>query len=240
MLPDPVPTAATFSSTHDPAVADPRARDHRPPTTLRGRIRRVRRWIRVFLVLFGLFMLWMSWALPLNRALAPLPEPTLVLLDRHGEAYARRGALKEEPVDTRRLPEHVVAAVLSIEDRRFFTHHGIDPLGIARAAMRNAKAGGIEQGGSTITQQLAKTSFLSSERTFRRKVQEGLIALWLELRLDKHEILSRYTTMAVSTVADEVPLSRNQVYVMPPDVLLGVRDGRLQIKKRPAGRAHEF
>src|SRR5688572_17855774 len=161
MLPDPVPTAATFSATQAPGVADARATGPRPAATLRSRIRRARRWIRIFLVLFGLFMLWMSWALPINRALAPLPEPTLVLLDRNGEPYARRGALKEAPVDTRRLPAHVVAAVLAIEDRRFFAHAGIDLRGIARAAVHNTKAGSIEQGGSTITQQLAKTSFLS-------------------------------------------------------------------------------
>ena len=192
MLPDPVPTAATLSAAQDSTNAGTGAPDRTRKPAWRLKIGTLRRWIRIGLVLFGLLMLWLSWALPINRALAPLENPTLVLLDRHGEAYARRGALKEEPVDTRRLPPHVVAAVLAIEDRRFFTHMGIDPRGIARAAVQNTKAGTIEQGGSTITQQLAKTSFLSSERTFRRKVQEGLIALYLELRLDKHEILSRY------------------------------------------------
>jgi penicillin-binding protein 1A len=191
MLPDPVPTAATLSAAQDSTFTGTGA-PLRTPKPWRARVRTARRWIRIALVLFGLLMLWMSWALPINRALAPLPEPTLVLLDRNGEPYARRGALKEAPVDTRRLPAHVVAAVLAIEDRRFFAHAGIDLRGIARAAVHNTKAGSIEQGGSTITQQLAKTSFLSSERTFRRKVQEGLIALYLELRLDKHEILSRY------------------------------------------------
>ena len=152
-----------------------------------------RRWIlAVALVLALLPLLWLLWALPVNRALEPLPKPTLVLLDRHGEAYARRGALKLEPVDSRRLPQHVVDAVLAIEDRRFYRHDGIDPRGIARAMWHNARAGGMEQGGSTITQQLAKTSFLTPERTLRRKFQEAAIALWLEARLDKDEILSRY------------------------------------------------
>lgn len=122
----------------------------------------------------------------------PLPEPTLILLDRTGESFARRGAYKEAPVDARELPAHVRDAVLSIEDRRFYAHGGIDLRGVVRAARHNAKAGKIEQGGSTITQQLAKTSFLPSDRTFRRKAQEAMIALWLELRLDKNEILSRY------------------------------------------------
>lgn len=136
--------------------------------------------------------LWLSWALPVSRALDPLPEATLVLLDSEGQPFARRGSLKEAPVDVRTLPSHVRDAVLAIEDRRFYRHFGIDLRGVARAARHNAKAGQIEQGGSTITQQLAKTSFLPADRTFRRKAQEALIALWLELRLDKDEILSRY------------------------------------------------
>ena len=135
---------------------------------------------------------WLSWALPVSKALEPLPEATLVLLDSEGTPYARRGALKEAPVDARALPAHVRDAVLAIEDRRFYRHSGIDLRGVARAARHNARAGQIEQGGSTITQQLAKTSFLPAERTFRRKAQEALIALWLEARLDKDEILSRY------------------------------------------------
>jgi len=146
------------------------------------------------LVLAGVLagVLWLSWALPLDRALDPLPTPTLVLLDRHGEAYARRGETKLEPVDARTLPQPVVDAVIAIEDRRFRQHHGIDLRGLARAAWHDARAGAVEQGGSTITQQLAKTTFLHPQRTVRRKLQEAVIALWLEARLDKDEILSRY------------------------------------------------
>jgi penicillin-binding protein 1A len=142
----------------------------------------------VLLVVF----IWLSWALPISRALEPLPEATLVLVDREGTPFARRGALKEAPVDIRNLPPYVRDAVVAIEDRRFYQHVGIDLRGVARAARHNARAGQIEQGGSTITQQLAKTSFLPADRTFRRKAQEALIAFWLEARLDKDEILSRY------------------------------------------------
>jgi penicillin-binding protein 1A len=142
--------------------------------------------------LLVLVFAWLSWALPLSRALEPLPEPTLILLDRTGQSFARRGAYKETPVDVRLLPLHVRNAVLAIEDRRFYSHSGIDLRGVARAARHNAKAGKVEQGGSTITQQLAKTSFLPSERSFRRKAREALIAMWLEARLSKNEILSRY------------------------------------------------
>src|SRR4028119_300775 len=84
------------------------------------------------------------------------------------------------------------AAFARVEDRRFHRHLGVDPRGIARAMFANARAGGVRQGGSTITQQLAKTSFLSSDRSLRRKAQEVIIALWLEAWLTKDDILSRY------------------------------------------------
>jgi penicillin-binding protein 1A len=141
---------------------------------------------------FATLVAWASWRLPLDRALAPLPDPTLVLLDADGEPFARRGAYKEAPVKVGELPEHVVEAVLAIEDRRFYHHAGLDPRGIARALWHDLHAGAAEQGGSTVTQQLAKTAFLSPERSWRRKVQEAAIAVWLEVRLDKDEILSRY------------------------------------------------
>lgn len=151
-----------------------------------------RRLLLVALGGFLLFFVWMTWRLPLNRALEPLPDPTLVLLDRNGEPFARRGAYKEAPVDALELPPHVTAAFLAIEDRRFHDHFGVDLRGIARAALHNARAGEVEQGGSTITQQLAKTAFLEPDRTFRRKIREALIAVYLEARLSKDEILSRY------------------------------------------------
>ncbi|HVF35973.1 MAG TPA: transglycosylase domain-containing protein, partial [Candidatus Saccharimonadia bacterium] len=186
-----LPAAAAGAAT-EPLTGAPASAGRRRRAALRAKLARVPRWLWILLGVVTIALLWLAWALPLNRALAPLPEPTLVLFDRNGEAYARRGALKEEPVDSRRLPDYVVDAVLSIEDRRFFSHTGIDPRGVARALVRNSKAGAIEQGGSTITQQLAKTSFLTPERTVRRKLQEALIAVWIEARLDKDEILSRY------------------------------------------------
>ena len=151
-----------------------------------------RRLVLVALGVLALLFIWMTWALPLNRALEPLPDPTLVLLDRNGEPFARRGAYKEAPVDVATLPPHVTAALLAIEDRRFHDHFGVDLRGIARAALHNARAGEVEQGGSTITQQLAKTAFLEPDRTFRRKIREAIIAVYLEARLSKEEILSRY------------------------------------------------
>ena len=86
------------------------------------------------------------------------------------------------------VPPHFVDALLSMEDRRFYYHLGIDPIGLARAAQRNRAAGRIVEGGSTLTQQLIKYSFLSSDRTFDRKKKEAWLALSLELRLSKDEI----------------------------------------------------
>ena len=115
-----------------------------------------------------------------------------MLTDSGGRPIARRGDYKEAPVDLAELPSYVPAALIAIEDRRFYSHIGIDPRGIARALSRNIAAGGVTQGGSTLTQQLAKTSFLSADRSIARKLQEVVIAFWLEARLSKDEILERY------------------------------------------------
>ena len=135
---------------------------------------------------------WLGSSLPISRALEPLPSRAIILLDNQGQPFARRGAYKEAPVVIKALPPHVPAAFLAIEDRRFRHHLGLDLVGIVRASMVNLKAHRTVQGGSTITQQLAKNAFLEPERSLRRKGQEALIALWLELRLSKDEILSRY------------------------------------------------
>ncbi|WP_165188391.1 transglycosylase domain-containing protein [Caulobacter soli] len=132
------------------------------------------------------------WSLPLGRALEPLANPTLVIVAADGSPIARRGSYKEAPVVVSKLPAYVPGAFIAIEDRRFYSHMGVDPKAILRAVGANAKAGGVSEGGSTITQQLAKNAFLSNKRTFRRKIQEVLIALYLDARLSKDEILSRY------------------------------------------------
>jgi penicillin-binding protein 1A len=113
-------------------------------------------------------------------------------LSSEGRPIARRGAIKDRPVAARALDPLTPAAFVAIEDRRFYRHWGVDPRAIGRAMVANVRAGGVRQGGSTITQQLAKTSFLSSDRSLRRKAQEVIIAFWLEAWLTKEEILSRY------------------------------------------------
>ncbi len=164
-----------------------------PPPPRRGF---VRRWWKLILavVLLTLIALgiWLVVTAPLGRALEPLKNPSLVLLDAAGTPIARRGDYKEAPVTVAELPKYVPAAFVAIEDRRFYSHWGVDPQGIARAMFRNAEAGGVTEGGSTLTQQLAKTSFLSSDRTIKRKLQEVIIAFYLESRLSKDAILSRY------------------------------------------------
>jgi penicillin-binding protein 1A len=156
-------------------------------------IRPYRWWIAGGIVgLLGLLLAWLVVTAPLGRALEPAKQPSLIITDMNGKAIARRGDYKEEPVKIALLPAHVPAAFIAIEDRRFHDHLGIDPIGIFRALVTNAQAGGVRQGGSTLTQQLAKTSFLSSERSIKRKLQEIIIALYLEARLSKDEILQNY------------------------------------------------
>lgn len=117
--------------------------------------------------------------------------PVVRILARDGSVIAERGAAHEYmPFDL--LPAHVTNAVVAIEDRRFFEHWGLDPLGLARALLVNLRAGRFAQGGSTLTQQLAKNLFLSPERTLARKIEELGLALWLELRLSKRDILELY------------------------------------------------
>ena len=158
-----------------------------------ARVRPWRWWIAGGIVgLFGLLVAWLVATAPLGRALEPAKQPSLIITDMNGKPIARRGDYKEEPVKIAQLPAYVPAAFIAIEDRRFRDHWGIDPIGILRALATNAQAGGVRQGGSTLTQQLAKTSFLSSERSIKRKLQEIIIALYLEARLSKDEILQNY------------------------------------------------
>ncbi|MEO6387733.1 MAG: transglycosylase domain-containing protein, partial [Croceibacterium sp.] len=141
-------------------------------------------------------LLWLIVTAPLSRALEPLDDPAMLLLSQEGLPIARRGAIKDEPVEVARLNTLTPAAFIAIEDRRFNRHWGIDPRAIGRAFVTNFTAGGVKQGGSTITQQLAKTSFLSSDRSYKRKAQEVIIAFWLEAWLTKDEILERYLSNA--------------------------------------------
>ena len=130
-----------------------------------SRVRLVKRIIRIAALLFALAVLWLVVTAPLSRSLGPVAAPSITILSAEGEPIARRGAIIGAPVDVMRLPPHVGQAFIAIEDRRFFRHVGIDPWGIGRAIWRDLRAGRMLEGGSTISQQLAKTSFLSPART---------------------------------------------------------------------------
>ncbi|MBB6483156.1 transglycosylase domain-containing protein [Rhizobium lusitanum] len=116
----------------------------------------------------------------------------VTFLDRYGNVIGHRGIIHENSVPVDQLPDYFIKAVLATEDRRFFDHFGIDVIGLFRAVTVNAQAGGVVQGGSTLTQQLAKNIFLSNERSIERKIKEAFLAIWLEANLSKKEILSLY------------------------------------------------
>ena len=143
------------------------------------------------LALLMLVVAWLAVTAPLSRSLKPIAPPSVSLMSADGHLIARRGAIIDRPVSMADLPKHVPQAFMAIEDRRFYSHWGVDPRGVARAAWHNLWSDGSSQGGSTITQQLAKGVFLSSDRTFGRKAREALIAFWLEAWLTKDQSFER-------------------------------------------------
>ncbi len=169
---------------------------------------RVRGFTRVLFELMGEAATWGTAGAVLMLALAqPAFEATkgdwknrgtfaVTFLDRYGNVIGHRGIIHEDSVPVDALPDHFVKAVLATEDRRFFEHFGIDFLGLIRAMSENARAGEVVQGGSTLSQQLAKNIFLSNERSLERKVKEAFLSLWLEANFSKKEILRMYLDRA--------------------------------------------
>ncbi len=138
----------------------------------------------------GAVLVWFARDLPRpETALDAARRPGLSLQDRGGHVFATYGDLVGEPLRLSQLPRWLPDAAVSVEDRRFYQHFGLDPVGILRALTVNLRSGRLVQGGSTITQQVAKTLFLTNARTFRRKVQELMLTLWLEHSFSKQEIL---------------------------------------------------
>jgi penicillin-binding protein 1A len=121
---------------------------------------------------------------------------SVTFLDRYGNQIGQRGILHKDGVPLDKMPDYVIKAVLATEDRRFFEHYGIDFLGLTRALSENVRANGVVQGGSTLTQQLAKNLFLTNERTLERKIKEAFLSVWLEANLSKKEILQLYLDRA--------------------------------------------
>ncbi len=149
----------------------------------------------------GVLFLMLALAIPAFRQTADQDwlkksELAVTFLDRYGNEIGSRGIKHNDSVPLEEMPDHLIKAVLATEDRRFYDHFGIDLYGTFRALMTNAKAGSVVQGGSTITQQLAKNLFLNNERTLERKINEAFLAIWLESRLSKNEILKLYLDRA--------------------------------------------
>jgi penicillin-binding protein 1A len=144
-------------------------------------------------IILGLMLAWYAADLPdVTKAMVFERRPTIIVKASDGTVLDRYGDIKGESVSVEDLPTNLIYAILAIEDRRFYEHIGIDWKGIARAMLVNIRHGGYVQGGSTITQQLAKNLFLSKDRKLKRKIQEAMLALWLEKKLTKDEILSAY------------------------------------------------
>jgi penicillin-binding protein 1A len=138
-------------------------------------------------------VVWVGAHLPPIQSLEiPKRPPTIQIVGLNGRVLATRGDMGGAAVPVDELPSYVPNAFIAIEDRRFYSHHGIDPIGLVRAVIANAFHRGQTQGGSTITQQLAKNLFLTRERTLTRKLQEIALALWLEHKFSKAQILDLY------------------------------------------------
>ncbi len=147
----------------------------------------------VAFLLVSAYVAWCAYTMPdINQAINRTRQPSTTLIAENGNEIHSFGAVYSEIVKARDLPKHVTDAVVYTEDRRFYQHHGFDVISFARAMLANLFAGRYAQGGSTITQQVAKNLFLTNQKTVSRKVQELLLAFWLEYKFTKEQILSLY------------------------------------------------
>jgi penicillin-binding protein 1A len=144
------------------------------------------------IALGGVFAYYASRLPPIDQLAVPKRPPNIAILADDGTLLVNRGDSGGPAVRLIDLPPYLPKAFISIEDRRFYSHHGVDPLGTARALIRDIAGRGAVEGGSTLTQQLAKNLFLTQERTLSRKIQEAILALWLERRYSKDQILELY------------------------------------------------
>jgi penicillin-binding protein 1A len=174
-----------------------RARRKRRRFRLRLDARRLAYWMFVLsiwgvLSLVALFIVVSLRLPPLQSLVVPQRPPSVTILGVDGKPFATRGDMGGESIPLKALPPYLPQAFIAIEDRRFHSHFGIDPLGLARAVVVNLSSMSIREGGSTLTQQLAKNLYLTEKRTIMRKLDELVLALWLEARFTKGEILELY------------------------------------------------
>jgi penicillin-binding protein 1A len=151
------------------------------------------------LCLSGLGVLWFSYDLPdINRLQATVRRPSVTILTQDGTVIGTYGDLHEDMIRVQELSPYIPQALMAIEDRRFYSHFGVDVIGLIRAAYTNYRADRVVQGGSTITQQLAKNFLMSQglykhgDRSLRRKIQEAIMAVWLEWHFTKDQIMTVY------------------------------------------------
>ncbi|MGB5183237.1 MAG: PBP1A family penicillin-binding protein, partial [Xanthobacteraceae bacterium] len=176
---------------------DPSPRKRKRAGRRRVVLRRTLYWGAVFalwalIAAIGLLVFIFIHLPPIQSLEIPKRPPSVLILGDNGATLATRGDMGGAAVPIGELPDYVPNAFIAIEDRRFYTHHGVDPFGIARALVTDVLHRGTAQGGSTITQQLAKNLFLTQERTVTRKLQEIVLALWLEHKYSKRQILELY------------------------------------------------
>jgi penicillin-binding protein 1A len=182
-----------------PAAAPPARPAPRPPARSFGRRAAIfaARWCLVvgiwIMVAVGFVLGWYALQLPpIDQLEDAARRPAITVVASDGSMLANYGDLYGTAYAVKDLPAYLPNAVIAIEDRRFYHHFGVDLIGLVRAAWTNHRAGRVVQGGSTLTQQVAKNLFLTNERSFKRKIQEVLLALWLEHRYSKDQILAIY------------------------------------------------
>jgi penicillin-binding protein 1A len=164
------------------------------PRSLLGRVAYWSAVLGLWLIIAGVGLVaWIGAHLPPIQSLEiPKRPPSVQIVGTDGRLLATRGEMGGVSIPLQELPPHLPRALIAIEDRRFYSHHGVDLVGIGRALVANSMHRGVAQGGSTLTQQLAKNLFLTQERTFTRKLQEAVLAFWLERKFTKAEILELY------------------------------------------------
>jgi len=173
-----------------------------------------------FLLAAGGTMLWVLHDLPIEHTASKGEGRSIILETADGGLLSRIGPLKLADAPWEAFPDVLVKAVISIEDRRFFDHWGVDPVGVIRAARRNYDSGTIVEGASTITQQVARLRYLNNERTYGRKLREAFLAVWLELRLTKEQILTRYlNSIYMGAGAQGVPAAAQLYFDKSPQQL---------------------
>jgi penicillin-binding protein 1A len=188
----PLPRASRAAANGSDGMSAPRKRARsRPP------LRRLFYWCAVLglwaLIVAGGAIVWVAANLPPIHSLEiPRRPPSIEIVGTDGKVLATRGEMHGATLTLKEMPPYLPKAFLAIEDHRFYSHFGVDPIGLARAAAANLMRRGVSQGGSTLTQQLAKNLFLTQERTLARKLQELVLALWLERKFSKTEILELY------------------------------------------------